>query len=232
MCVAEQLNSPLDLEATQGTVNEMLPSVTCVPGENCQMYTRPLLFIRQLLHFWKALLHSCLANRILFLIISQSPNVATRRSSIWDCLSGAIYRGANIGIPQRKLQWEWNISEKTLMVLDDMCLSYERKLLKNIEVVASFWYPTLGQKPFPTPTNVTVFAILIKPLGQQLCSLVEIAWLGDQYSSYLEMYATRHGALRALTLYWSNEGNINKRKHVLMPQREQALLTEWEDTTD
>ncbi|GMH01949.1 hypothetical protein Nepgr_003788 [Nepenthes gracilis] len=113
MCIVEQLNNPLDLEAPQGTVNEMLPLATCLLGENCQVYTRPLLFICQLLCFWKALLHSYLANRILFLIIAQSPNVATRRSSIWKFLSGAIYRGANIGILQQKLQWEWNVGEKT-----------------------------------------------------------------------------------------------------------------------
>ncbi|GMH30847.1 hypothetical protein Nepgr_032690 [Nepenthes gracilis] len=175
----------------------------------------------------------------------------------------AVYRGANIGILQRKLQWEGNVGEKTLMVLDDMwshsvvdqlsfksmpgCqalmvsrvtfptifnLSYERKLLKNIEAMASFWYLTSRWKPVPTPANDTVFAILIESSGQQLCSLMEIAWPGDLYSSYLDMYATRHGALRALALYWSNEGNINLRKHVLVPQRERALLTEWEGTTD
>ncbi|GMH23827.1 hypothetical protein Nepgr_025670 [Nepenthes gracilis] len=113
-----------------------------------------------------------------------------------DRFSTVLHEGANIGILQRKLQWEWNVGEKTLMVLDDkwspsvvdqlsfksmpgcqalvvsrvtfptiLNLSYERKLLKNIEAVASFWYPTLGQKLVPAPANDTVFAILIKPLG-------------------------------------------------------------------
>ncbi|GMH22212.1 hypothetical protein Nepgr_024055 [Nepenthes gracilis] len=136
----------------------------------------------------------------------------------------AVYRGANIGIPQRKLQWEWNIGEKALMVLDDM---------RSLSVVDQLSFKSMpgcqalvvSQKPIPTPANDTVFAILIEPSCQQLCSLVEIAWPGDLYSSYLDMYATRHGALRALALYCSSEGNINMRKHALMPQREQALLT-------
>ncbi|GMH01950.1 hypothetical protein Nepgr_003789 [Nepenthes gracilis] len=111
-------------------------------------------------------------------------------------------------------------------------LSYERKLLKNMEAMVSFCYLCLGQKPIPIPANDTVFTILIELLDQQLFSLAEIAWTGDLYSNYLEMYATQHDAVRALALYWSNEGNINMRKHVLMPQREQGLLTAWEGKVD
>ncbi|GMH16683.1 hypothetical protein Nepgr_018524 [Nepenthes gracilis] len=127
-------------------------------------------------------------NRILFLTVSQSPNVEGLRSSIWEFL----YMGANIRVSQQNLQCEWNVGLRTLMVLDDVwslsvleqllfkrmpgCmtlvvsrikfptvfnLSYEMQLLKNDEAVALFCYSAFGQKSIPISANATLIKELV-----------------------------------------------------------------------
>ncbi|GMH26924.1 hypothetical protein Nepgr_028767 [Nepenthes gracilis] len=72
------------------------------------------------------------------------------------------------------------------------------------------------------------FAILIELFENLLFSLVTKARTGELYSGYFEIYFTQHDdVLRDLALNLSKEGNINLRKRLLMPQREQGLPKEW-----
>ncbi|GAB4846477.1 DNA-binding transcription factor adr1 [Ancistrocladus abbreviatus] len=304
-------------------------------------------------------------NRILFLTVSQSPNVEALRSRIWEFLSGTVYVGPNSIVPQWNLQYEWKIGSRTLVVLDDVwslsvlqqlifklipgCktlvvsrfkfpteikLTYEVELLKDEDAMALFCYHAFGQKSIPfsadeklvkplvneckglplalkvigaslrgqpqmywmgaknrlsrgepicefhetnllermkisvtylpdkvkecfldlasfpedkkIPLDVLInmwveihdldeeeaFAILIELSEKNLLTLVKEARAGDLYSSYFEIYVTQHDVLRDLALYLSSHGNINQRKRLLMPRREEQLPKEWERHKD
>lgn len=52
------------------------------------------------------------------------------------------------------------------------------------------------------------------------------------YSSYFEISVSQHDLLRDLAIYLSNRNNINQRKRLLMPRREQGLPKDWERNMD
>ncbi|KAE8715511.1 hypothetical protein F3Y22_tig00110163pilonHSYRG00077 [Hibiscus syriacus] len=60
--------------------------------------------------------------RILFLTVSQSPDIQQLRARIWGFLTGNEAMGYtnNLFIPHGKLQCEWGSGPQTLVVLDDV----------------------------------------------------------------------------------------------------------------
>jgi hypothetical protein len=113
--------------------------------------------------------------------VSQSPNVEQLRARIWGYIMGNENLGANYLIPQFKLQYEWRIGARTLVVLDDVwslsvlerlifpgCkilvvsrfkfptvikATYEVELLTEDEAMALFCHSAFGQKSIPPPAN-------------------------------------------------------------------------------
>ncbi|KAK8512477.1 hypothetical protein V6N13_082975 [Hibiscus sabdariffa] len=61
-------------------------------------------------------------NRILFLTVSQSPDLEQLRANIWGFITGNddISHTSNIYLPQGKSQFEWGCGARTLVVLDDV----------------------------------------------------------------------------------------------------------------
>ncbi|KAA8537699.1 hypothetical protein F0562_027311 [Nyssa sinensis] len=59
-------------------------------------------------------------NRVFFLTVSQSPNVEQLRSRIWGTITGNCISGSNDTIPQWNLQYDFRVSVRTLVVLDDV----------------------------------------------------------------------------------------------------------------
>ncbi|GMJ02640.1 ADR1-like 1 [Hibiscus trionum] len=61
-------------------------------------------------------------NRILFLTVSQSPDLEQLRANIWGFITGSedMSHTTNIFVPQGKSQFEWGCGPRTLVVLDDV----------------------------------------------------------------------------------------------------------------
>lgn len=122
---------------------------------------------------------SYFSNRILFLTVSQSPNVEELRSRIWRFLSETEYMDPTPVVPQWNFQCEWKFGARALVVLDDVwslsvleqlifrlpgCKTlvvsrskfptvlnqtYEVDLLSRDESMALFCYSAFGQKSIP-----------------------------------------------------------------------------------
>ncbi|XP_052487296.1 probable disease resistance protein At4g33300 [Gossypium raimondii] len=89
-------------------------------------------------------------NRILFLTVSQSPDLAQLREKIWGFITGneAMGYSNNSFVPPGKLQCEWGTGPRTLVVLDDVWSSsvLEQLIFKipsyKTLVVSRFKFPT------------------------------------------------------------------------------------------
>ncbi|KAL4282246.1 hypothetical protein GQ457_03G039260 [Hibiscus cannabinus] len=91
-------------------------------------------------------------DRILFLTVSQSPDLQQLRARIWGFLTGNEAMGYtnNLFVPQGKLQCEWGSGPRTLVVLDDVwSLSVLEQLIFRIPT-----YKTLVVSRFKFPTTV------------------------------------------------------------------------------
>ncbi|KAK8580956.1 hypothetical protein V6N13_144012 [Hibiscus sabdariffa] len=91
-------------------------------------------------------------DRILFLTVSQSPDLQQLRARIWGFLTGNEAMGYtnNLFLPQGKLQGEWGSGPRTLVVLDDVwSLSVLEQLVFRIPT-----YKTLVVSRFKFPTTV------------------------------------------------------------------------------
>ncbi|GMI82606.1 ADR1-like 1 [Hibiscus trionum] len=91
-------------------------------------------------------------DRILFLTVSQSPDLQQLRARIWGFLTGNEAMGYtnNLFVPQGMLQCEWGSGPRTLVVLDDVwSLSVLEQLIFRIPT-----YKTLVVSRFKFPTTV------------------------------------------------------------------------------
>uniref|UniRef100_A0A6N2N9M4 RPW8 domain-containing protein n=1 Tax=Salix viminalis TaxID=40686 RepID=A0A6N2N9M4_SALVM len=90
-------------------------------------------------------------NRILFLTVSQSPNVEQLRAKIFGFITGADGMGGmgNDLVPNRDFQFEWRVGARTLIVLDDVwSLKVLEQLIFKVAgcktlVVSRFKFPTV-----------------------------------------------------------------------------------------
>lgn len=120
-------------------------------------------------------------DRILFLTVSQSPNVDQLRAKIWGYIMGNENLGPNYLIPQYNLQYECRIGARTLVVLDDVwslsvlerlilpgCkilvvsrfkfhpvvkATYDVELLTEKDAMSLFCHSAFGQKSMPLHAN-------------------------------------------------------------------------------
>ncbi|XP_007017368.2 PREDICTED: probable disease resistance protein At4g33300 [Theobroma cacao] len=91
-------------------------------------------------------------NRILFLTVSQSPDLDQLRAKIWGFITGNEAMGytSNHFVPPGKLQCEWGSGPRILVVLDDVwSLSALEQLIFRIPA-----YKTLVVSRFKFPTSV------------------------------------------------------------------------------
>ncbi|CAI9116608.1 OLC1v1017801C1 [Oldenlandia corymbosa var. corymbosa] len=72
------------------------------------------------------------------------------------------------------------------------------------------------------------FAILVELSNKNLLTLVKDARSGDIYSTYYEISVSQHDVLRDLAIHLSSVEDINKRRRLVMPRREQGLPKDWE----
>ncbi|KAF8405132.1 hypothetical protein HHK36_010030 [Tetracentron sinense] len=88
-------------------------------------------------------------NRIVFLTVSQSPNVEQLKIKLWEHITGNNISGSNDLNLQWKLQFDLRIGVRTLVVLDDVwSLSVLEQLIFRIPgcktlVVSRFMFPTV-----------------------------------------------------------------------------------------
>lgn len=299
--------------------------------------------------------------RILFLTVSQSPNVEQLRAKIWGHIMGNGSFNTNYVVPQWKLQYECSGSQpQILVILDDVwspsvleqlvfrmpnCkfivvsrfifpifnATYKVELLDKDDALSLFCHHAFGQKSIPFAANQNLvkqvvaecgnlplalkvigaslrdqnemfwlsvktrlsqglsidesyernlidrmaistnylpekikecfldlcsfpedkkiplevlinmwveihdiheteaYAIVVELSNKNLLTLVEEARAGGMYSSCFEISVTQHDILRDLALNLSNRGNINQRRRLVMPKREDngQLPKEW-----
>ncbi|KAG5230974.1 disease resistance family protein [Salix suchowensis] len=82
-------------------------------------------------------------NRILFLTVSQSPNVEQLRAKIFGFITGADGMGGmgNDLVPNRDFQFEWRIGARTLIVLDDVwSLKVLEQLIFKVADAKRLWF--------------------------------------------------------------------------------------------
>ncbi|PON99183.1 Powdery mildew resistance protein [Trema orientale] len=93
-------------------------------------------------------------DRVLFLTVSQSPNVELLRAKIWGFVMGNDSLDPNYVVPQWNLQCPWRVSVRTLVVLDDVwSLPVLERLIFKIPgcktlVVSRFRFPTILNDTF------------------------------------------------------------------------------------
>uniref|UniRef100_A0A7N0V426 RPW8 domain-containing protein n=1 Tax=Kalanchoe fedtschenkoi TaxID=63787 RepID=A0A7N0V426_KALFE len=122
-------------------------------------------------------------NRILFLTVSQSPNVEQMKETIWRYVSGNSFCESYDVVPPWNLQYQWKTETRTLIVLDDVWTlgvleqlickvpgcktlvvsrfefptvlnhTYEVELLREDEALAVFCYYAFGIKTIPFDAN-------------------------------------------------------------------------------
>ncbi|XVF74154.1 hypothetical protein PTKIN_Ptkin13bG0037300 [Pterospermum kingtungense] len=98
------------------------------------------------------LVRSYFNNRILFLTVSQSPDVELLRAKIWGFITGNEAMGYtnNMFVPPGKLQCEWGSGPRTLVVLDDV---WSESVLEQL-IFRIPTYKTLVVSRFKFPTSV------------------------------------------------------------------------------
>ncbi|KHN12752.1 Putative disease resistance protein [Glycine soja] len=135
-------------------------------------------------------------DRILFLTVSQSPNVEKLRTKIWGYIMGNERLDANYVVPQ----WQWmpqfecRSEARTLIVLDDvwtlsvvdqlMCripgckflvvsrskfqtvLSYEVELLSEEDALSLFCHHAFGQRSIPLAANENLVKQVVTECGR------------------------------------------------------------------
>lgn len=92
--------------------------------------------------------------RIIFLTVSQSPNVDQLKAEIWGCIAGNNFRGPGDFIPPWTLDVNLKNPSKSLIILDDVwSLSVLEQLICRVPgcrtlVVSRSKYPTVFQKTY------------------------------------------------------------------------------------
>ncbi|KAL5126953.1 putative disease resistance protein [Glycine soja] len=129
-------------------------------------------------------------DRILFLTVSQSPNVEQLRTNIWEYIMGNERLDANYMVPQWMPQFECRSEARTLIVLDDVwTLSVVDQLVCRIPgckfLVVS--RPKFQTKSIPMGANVSLvkqvvaecgrLPLALKVIGASLRDQNEMFWL-------------------------------------------------------
>ncbi|KAL9449273.1 hypothetical protein AB3S75_011242 [Citrus x aurantiifolia] len=156
-------------------------------------------------------------NRILFLTVSQSPNVEQLRAKVWGFVSGCDSMGPNYVIPHWNLQIQSKLGSRCLVVLDDVwslavleqlifrvpgCKTlvvsrfkfstvlndtYEVELLREDESLSLFCYSAFGQKTIPPSANEN----LVKQIVNKCKGLpLALKVIGASLREQPEMYWT------------------------------------------
>lgn len=179
-------------------------------------------------------------DRILFLTVSQSPNVEQLRSRIWGFLMGNDNLGPSYVVPEWNLQCPWQTSVRTLVVLDDVwslqvlerlifkipgCKTlvvsrfkfptvlnstYEVELLREQEALALFCHSAFGQKSLPPTANEN----LVKEIVNECKGLpLALKVIGASLRDQSEMYwaSARHRLSRGETICESHENHLLER---------------------
>ncbi|KAF8024262.1 hypothetical protein BT93_F1454 [Corymbia citriodora subsp. variegata] len=149
----------------------------------------------------------------------------------------------------------WMSARNRLARGEPICDSHGSKLLNRMAISVDYLnkkvkecFLDLGSFPEDTkiPLDVLInmwveihdiddeeaFAILVELSNKNLITLVKDVRAGEIYSSYFEVSVTQHDVLRDLSLHLNNEEEVNKRKRLLMPRREDELPREWERNSD
>ncbi|KAM6544142.1 hypothetical protein CsatB_008589 [Cannabis sativa] len=181
-------------------------------------------------------------DKILFLTVSQSPNVDNLLRSIWGYLSGNENLGPNYVVPQWNLQCSWRASVRTLVVLDDVwslpelqrlvskipgCTwlvvsrfkfqtiinhTYEVELLRENNAISLFCHSAFGQKTIPPGANVN----LIKQIVNECKGLpLALKVIGASLRDQPEMY-------------WASAKNRLSRGEPINDSHENELLVRME----
>ncbi|KAH9608121.1 hypothetical protein KSS87_021127 [Heliosperma pusillum] len=148
-------------------------------------------------------------------------------------------------------QMFWESAKKRLSRGEPIGESHEINLLKRMETSISYLpekvkecfldlatFPEDSKIPLDVLINMWVevhdideaeaFAILVELSEKHLLTLVKDSRGGDLYSSFYSIFVTQHDVLRDLALHLSSSGNINQRRRLLMPVRDERLPREWE----
>lgn len=158
-------------------------------------------------------------NRILFLTVSQSPNLEQLRAKVWGFVSGCDSMGPNYVIPHWNLQIQSKLGSRCLVVLDDVwslsvleqlifrvpgCKTlvvsrfkfstvlndtYEVELLREDESLYLFCYSAFGQKTIPPSANENLVKQVISNSHFIACKLSG-RYLFSVAGSFLLLYVS------------------------------------------
>ncbi|XP_057719313.1 probable disease resistance protein At4g33300 [Arachis stenosperma] len=159
--------------------------------------------------------------RILFLTVSQSPNVEQLRARIWGFIMGNQKLNPNYVIPQWMPQFDCKTETRNLIVLDDVwslsvlqqlvcripgckflvvsrekfqiCnATYEVELLSEEDALSLFCHHAFGQKSIPVAANENLVMQVVTECGRLPLALKVIgASLRDQNEMFWEGVKTR-----------------------------------------
>ncbi|KAJ7958112.1 CC-NBS-LRR disease resistance protein [Quillaja saponaria] len=179
-------------------------------------------------------------DRILFLTVSQSPNLEQLRAKIWGFIMGNENLGSNYLIPQWNLQFEGRIEARALVVLDDVwslsvlqrlvcripgCkflvvsrsnfpdivnTTHEVELLREEEAVSLFCHHAFGEKSIPFSANEN----LVKQVVSECKGLpLALKVIGASLRNQTEMYwaSAKNRLSRGQSIDESHEINLLQR---------------------
>ncbi|XP_027094077.2 probable disease resistance protein At4g33300 [Coffea arabica] len=149
----------------------------------------------------------------------------------------------------------WTSAKNRLSRSQPICESHEVQLLERMKLSIDYLpdkvrqcfldlgsFPEDKKIPLDIVINMWVelhdideeeaFAILVELSNKNLLTLVKDARSGDMYSTYYEICVSQHDVLRDLAIYLSSREDINRRRRLLMPRREEGLPKEWERNLD
>ncbi|KAF8024261.1 hypothetical protein BT93_F1453 [Corymbia citriodora subsp. variegata] len=149
----------------------------------------------------------------------------------------------------------WRSAKNRLARGEPICESHGRKLLDRMAISVGYLkrkvkecFLDMGSFPEDTkiPLDVLInmwveihdideeeaFAVVVELSNKNLITLVKDVRAGEIYSSYFNVSVTQHAVLRDLAFHLNSQEEVNKRKRLLMPTRENELPREWERNSD
>ncbi|KAI4336940.1 hypothetical protein L6164_015409 [Bauhinia variegata] len=149
----------------------------------------------------------------------------------WVSVKNRLSQGQSIGeshevnLIQRMAISVNYLPEKIKECFLDLCAFPEDKKIP-LDVLINMWVE------IHDINEVEAFAIVIELSNKNLVTLVKEERAGGIYSTCFEISVTQHDVVRDLALQLSNGGNINERRRLVMPKRENGAPKEWLRYTD
>ncbi|KAJ9560000.1 hypothetical protein OSB04_005160 [Centaurea solstitialis] len=149
----------------------------------------------------------------------------------------------------------WKAAKNRLSRAQPICDSHETELLNRMKLSIDYLsdkvrdcfldlgsFPEDKKIPLDVLVNIwtelhdideeETFAILYELSSKNLLTLVKDSRVGDSYHSKCEILVSQHDVLRDLAIHMCSLENVNQRRLLVMPRRENGVPKEWERNSD